>query len=564
MLHELRIENLALIDKLQLNFSDRKSGLIVFTGETGAGKSIILQAIHLLTGGRGATDWIRTESEQAIIEAYFDFQDSHREIKMLLDEHGLENNGGCIVRRLLTQNGKNRMYVNDRLVTSRIANDLTVNLLTIASQHDNQQLLVSRRHLDLLDSFGELWDYRDKFSELYNRWSQLKARLKRLREQNQEKEQRRDFLIYQLKEIEEAEIVPGEDEALLHQRDRLKSSGILAGLVDSCYNLLNSYICDRFVEIRKNMEQVVALDSDTKNLAERIATIRFELEDIETELLQYRDSIPMDQSMLEEMNSRIALLKQLQRKYGTTLEEVLSYAENIRNELAAFEDTEQEITFLEKEIQDLSEIVVKQADGLSELRSEAALRMEDLMEKELVSLNFHQAVFKVNLKRRSPGEHDGLMSTGREEVEFLFSANPGEDVRPLAKIASGGELSRLMLALKCLLARRDRVDTVIFDEIDAGVGGKAAEAVGIKIRELATHHQVICITHLPQIASSADEHFYVSKLVKDGRTHTEISYLNPEERVLEIARMLAGSSLSKETIAFARDLIDRTVKKSNR
>lgn len=563
MLLELRIENMALIDSLQLDFAGRGSGLAVFTGETGAGKSIILQAIHLLAGGRGASSCIRGDCNRAVVEAFFAVGENQPEVLGLLREHGIEYNGGCIVRRVFTRNGRSRFYVNDRLVTSRLAGALTENLVNIASQHDHQQLLVARRHLDFLDSFGELWEQRLEFGRIYGRWQDLLSKLHELRQQEQDKEQRRDFLGYQLREIREAEISPGEDTELVHERDRLKSSATLADLAGRSHELIYTKVLEHLPLIRKNMEQVAALDGSASELAERIGSACFEVEDLELALREYRDAIPRDSSRLEDINERLGVLKQLQRKYGQSLEEVAAFADRAEQELASLDSVERELVLVAGEIEKLSTTALAKAAELSRARRRAAKKLSTAMRQELASLSFPQAVFEVVVSD-SPGKGmEALHPTGRELVEFFFSANPGEPAQPLVKVASGGELSRLMLAMKCLLARRDQVDTVIFDEVDAGIGGKAAEAVARKIGELSGHHQVLCITHLPQIAARAAEHFMVAKNVHDGRTLTAITSLDAEERVMELARMLGGDSLTRQTLAYARELLELNSNHSN-
>ncbi len=557
MLQELRVENLALINKLQLDFANKDSGLIVFTGETGAGKSIILQAIHLLTGGRGVTSWIRSDCDQAIIEAYFNLKNEHKDVKEMLQSQGLEDNNNCIIRRILNKNGRSRVYVNDRMVTTKFAGELAENLVSVASQHDHQQLLNARRHLDLLDTFADLQENRQHFSTHFHSWQDKFNQLQVLKDKEQEKEQRRDFLNFQLSEIREANISSGEDLALIIERDRLKSSGILASLAGKSCKLLQTKTLDTLRQVHKNMEKIASLDKEAEDLSLRVSSLNYELEDIESLLREYCNSIPMNQSRLEEMNFRIAQLKQLQRKYGPDLDDVLDYLNKGELELHSLDNMDKEIVVLEKEVQTLETTILSEAEKLSKNRKKAAASLCKAMQQELSSLSFPQAVFEVSIEKNEKKGIQGVMSTGCDVVEFLFSANPGEPAKQLAKIASGGELSRLMLALKCLLAKKDKVDTVIFDEIDAGIGGKAAEAVADKIDELAKHHQVFCITHLPQIAACATEHFYVSKKVEQGRTHTHIINLDKKGQIQEIARMLGGDAKTDQTIAFAEDLIKR-------
>lgn len=363
------------------------------------------------------------------------------------------------------------------------------------------------------------------------------------------------MLTFALDEIEAAAPVPGEDEALLEERTLLKSSGTLVELTGRCLELLQSNMLEHLTEIRKDMEHAASLDKGLQNLSERIGSACYEVADLELCLRDYLESIPRDQDRLEEINERLALLKGLQRKYGSTLEEVVAHGRKAREELAALDSLEQEIADVSRELSALEKEVNAGAESLSLARRGAADQLQAAMQQELASLSFPQAVFAVSIKSPSGPDSDTIQASGWDQVEFLFSANPGEPAKPLARIASGGELSRLMLAMKCLLARRDQVETVIFDEVDAGIGGKAAEAVARKIVELSAHHQVICITHLPQIAAWADAHFMVSKSVVGGRTVSAITALVPEERVLELARMLGGTSRTPQTIAFARELV---------
>ncbi len=557
MLQVLRVSNLALIDSLEVDLTGLGAGLVVFTGETGAGKSIILQALHLLTGGRGSSTWIRGNCDQAEIEALFSVGEEQEEARAILRDQGLEEGGVCILRRVLSRKGRSRIYVNDRLVTARLAAGLTENLVSIASQHDHQQLLHVRHHLDVLDTFGELWEQRREFGALFRRWQRLSSTLRELQEKEADKEQRRDFLQYQLLEIREAGISPGEDEELIRERDLLKSSTTLVELARTSHRLLQSQVTEHLAEIRKNMEQAAALDPGVRQLAERISSSCFEIEDLELGLRAYLETIPMDPGRLEEVSTRLAQLRQLQRKYGPTLEEVIAFADRADGELASLDSLEEEISRLELELEEVSTEALLKAMDLSTQRREVAARLAAAMERELGSLGFDGAVFEVAINEPEGMGLDGVQASGRDRVEFLFSANPGEPVRPLVKVVSGGELSRLMLAMKCLLARRDRVDTVIFDEVDAGIGGQAAESVAAKISELAGHHQVLCITHLPQIAAHADVHFLVEKSVADGRTRTSIRRLDREERIRELARMLGGDAPSRQTLSYARELVEK-------
>ncbi|WP_417911234.1 DNA repair protein RecN [Candidatus Electronema sp. PJ] len=550
MLLELRINDLALISTLELDFSLAPAGLIVFTGETGAGKSIILQAVHLLTGGRASASLVRSGCTQATIEASFDIS-RQPEIANLLREHGLDSGDECILRRIVTDKGRSRFFVNDRLATARLTAALGENLVNIAGQHDQQQLLRSSSHIDFLDGYAELLAKREQYSQIFAQRQKLLHRLRQMREQEQGKEQQRDFLKFQLKEIRQAGPQPGEDEQLIKERDLLKSSTVLVELVGKSHYLLQEKMREQLTVIRKNMEQAAALDPQLKELTERISSASFEIEDLEGCLEAYLEAMPKDQGRMDEIAARLALLRQLQRKYGATLEEVLAFADKIAKELNALDHLEQAIADVEKELASVEKELRQRAAELSTERTQTGAKLSQAMQKELVSLSFKQTLFEVSVQV----DETVLSATGWDKVEFLFSANPGEPLKPLTEVVSGGELSRLMLAMKCLFARQDKVETVILDEIDAGIGGEAASAVARKIDELAGHHQVFCITHLPQIAAYGDAHFFVEKAVEDSRTRTAIRSLSLPERIAELARMLGGDKPSEQTVALAREML---------
>ncbi|WP_339138299.1 MAG: DNA repair protein RecN [Candidatus Electrothrix sp. GW3-4] len=558
MLQELRVNNLALINRLDLDFSETGTGLIAFTGETGAGKSIILQAVHLLTGGRASASWVRNDCDQAVTEAQFGIS-GREDILSLLQEHGLENGDDeedCILRRIVSSKGRSRIFINDRLATTKLVHALAESLVNIASQHDQQLLLKSNSHIDFLDSYGELWQQREQYRQVYSRWQKIARQLRELQEQEQDKEQRRDFLRFQLKEIRETAPLPDEDEQLIKERDLLKSSTILVELIGKSHYQLQDQVTPLLTELRKNMEHAAALDPALKELAQQSSSLSFEVEALEGNLHSYLDGIPKNQGRVDQISSRLAQLRQLQRKYGTTLEEVIAFAGQVEQELHSLDHLDEQIAALEKELETIGSELHKKAEVLSLDRLRVGEQLTAAMQAELSSLSFQQALFEVSVKSSDPGDASTLSATGGDTVSFLFSANPGEPPKPLTEVVSGGELSRLMLAMKCLLARRDKVDTVIFDEIDAGIGGEAAEAVARKIDELASHHQVFCITHLPQIAAYADAHFLVEKQVDANRTFTTIRPLSHDERVNELARMLGGDNPSEQTLIFAKELVE--------
>ncbi len=557
MLQELHIQNLALAESLHLDLSSHGAGLIAFTGETGAGKSIILQAIGLLAGGRSASSWIRGGCEQASIEAVFSVRPEQEAVRALLDEHALENGDTCLVRRVVSREGRSRIYVNDQSVTAKLVADLAAALFNIASQHDQQQLLNTRSHLDYLDAYGELWPLRREFGLLFSRWQRAAAELRRLEEQERDKEQRRDFLRFQLDEIRKVQPRAGEDEELQKERERLKAADTLIRLAAGGRSLLDDTVLPALAELKKRMGQLAGLDGDIQPLAERMHSAGFEMEDMAETLRHYGERLVADPARLDAIAERLGDLKSLQRKYGPGLDDVIAFAGRAEEELAHLDKLEEQITRAARAEQAAAEEVLAKGAELTAARREKAARLVAAMERELASLSFPQAAFQVHFREEEGKNIEAGHASGRDNVEFLFSANPGEAPKALARIASGGELSRLMLAMKCLLARRDQVDTVIFDEIDSGISGQAAEAVAAKIRELAGHHQVFCITHLPQIAACASLHFKVEKQVSGGRTRTLMSPLDPGQRIEELARMLSGDHPTPQTRAFAAELIAR-------
>ncbi|MFA6284675.1 MAG: DNA repair protein RecN [Desulfurivibrionaceae bacterium] len=554
MLKELIITNLALIEKLHVSFAE---GLTVLTGETGAGKSIILQAIHLLGGGKAAATWIRSGAETATVEALFELNPQHGIIQEKLAEMGFEPEAELVVKRVVSLKGSSRYFMNGSLATAKAVGEVMENLLSVASQHDHQQLLQPRSHLDCIDAVGGLWPQRLVVSQCYDKWTAARESYQALVAREKDKEQRRDFLTFQAREIEEAALSPGEDADLVLERDRLRASDDLIGLGKKSWHLLAEAVNTPLSVARKNLMQMAAFDPSLAGLAEEVAGNCFQLEDHVQAIRNYVETLASDPARLDAVTARLDLLQRLKRKYGGELDAVIAFGREAKQELAEIEALDERVAALEKEMRQSEAALIEAAALLSKARQVAAQELATKIRASLASLCFEQAVFEICFKGEQGAELGSISRLGWDRPEFMFSANQGEEVKPLAKVASGGELSRLMLALKTLLAQKDEVDTVIFDEIDAGISGKAAEAVARKIRELAGHHQVFCITHLPQIASLADEHFLVQKSVADARTKTSIIPLSPEKREHELARMLDGDSVSEQTLAYVRTLMER-------
>lgn len=555
MLCELRVKNLALIESLELGFDQGEAaGLVVMTGETGAGKSIMLRAIHLLAGGRASADWIRSGADSCEVEALFEINPRHQLLLQKLEEGGFGSESSLVIKRIMISSGRSRFYVNGSLATGKTVSELTTELLSVASQHDHQQLLQPGLHLDYLDTLGDIWEDRQIVGKIHKNWQEKKTELSELRQQEQEKEQKQDFLRFQLGEIREAALQPGEDVLLIAEKKKLKNAQALISLSQATHRLLSHDLMDNLTTLRQNLAQLAAIDPGIVKLSEEISGYTFLAEDYVNELKEYRDSLESDPYRQEQVVERLDLIQQLKRKYGVSVESILDFAEQGEIELQHLDNMDKEIAALEKELTALEQDMCNRAKLLSEKRKMTAATLETAMTGELSSLAFNHASFQMVWKdvEQLP---ETMRPSGWERGEFFFSANPGEPARPLAKIASGGELSRLMLAMKCLLARKDMVETVIFDEVDAGIGGEAAEAVARKIQELSAHHQVFCITHLPQIAARGTLHFRVSKTVGDGRTQSAVIRLSPESRVTELVRMLAGDSATEQTQAWAEELL---------
>ena len=555
MLCELRVKNLALIESLELSFEEGEGfGLAVMTGETGAGKSIMLRAIQLLFGGRAASDWIRTGAESCEVEAMFELRRDHRPLLEKLGESGFGNDRVVVLKRVFTAAGRSRFFVNGSLATAAGVAQLAGDLLSVAGQHDHQQLLQPSLHLDIVDTYGDLWPQRQEFARLYGSWQEKKALLADLRRREQEKDQKQDFLKFQAAEIAGAAIEPGEDLLLAEEKKRLKNAQALIKLSQESLRLLGGELLDGLRQLRQNMVALAGLDPGATKMAEEIGGYTFLAEDLIGLLRAYRDGLEEDPYRLEQVSERLDQLRQLQRKYGETLEEVVAFGKRCQEELQRLETLDKTIATVASELKTLEQELLIRARELSQKRRQTASDMEQAMVGELASLAFDRARFLVGW-REFAESCESLRASGWDRGEFFFSPNPGEEPKPLAKIASGGELSRLLLAMKCLLAQKDMVETVIFDEVDAGIGGQAAEAVARKIQQLAGHHQVLCITHLPQIAARGTLHFRVAKQVVEGRTQSAVVRLSPEERVGELSRMLAGDAVTAQTAAFAEELL---------
>ncbi len=563
MLKELNIKNFAIIDQLRVEFAP---GLNVFTGETGAGKSIVVDALNLALGERASADLIRSGCQEAVVEAAFELN-SHgsSEIASLLSEQGISANPGedLIVRRVLASSGKNKVYINGSLANLATLAVLGVVLADIHGQHEHQSLLSLEHQMDMLDTFGGIGGLRDALAHEYRRLRELRSELGGLEAGEREKAQREDMLRYQKNEIETARLKPGEDEALGKEQKLLANSEKLSGLSRAVDEALYSSEGAALSDLKRavtGMREIVAIDSRLSAALELCEAGRVQIEEAAREVSAYAEGVEFDPKRLEETGDRLDLIQRLKKKYGSTIEDILEFADKAAAELERIERSGEEIERLKREIAGLRRELTKRTQELTKKRTIAAQDLEKKVVAELGHLGMKKTTFSVKITQE-PGDDtlDGLKigPRGADRVEFLISPNPGEEPRPLAKIASGGELSRIMLALKTILIEGDRIPTLVFDEVDAGIGGAVAEEVGRRLRRIAEKRQVFCITHLPQIASMAAHHYGVAKSVKKERTSTEVTLLGRKERVDEVARMLGGKTITEATIQHAEEMIER-------
>ena len=554
MLCELNIRNFVIIDRLSLSFT---AGLNVLTGETGAGKSIIIDAIDLLLGGKARTDLIRTGEEEAVVEALFDLTTAIN-LRLALADAGFDNGDELLVRRVLSLSGKNRIYVNGALATAAQLQAWLTQIVAIYGQHEQFTLARAETHGQLLDSYAGILTELASYRHLYEQIRKLRDELVRLDRAEQERQQRLDLLDYQQKEIAGAELQPGEDAQLLAERTLQQHAEKLAGIAGGGYDELyakEGAICETLARLTSQLQEGAAIDPHLAPLAEAVQGAFYALEDSATLLRTYAEQIAFDAARMEEIEARLDLLHRLKRKYGPTIEAILDHYAAISREFSELVNLEATRGVLEKQLQKDEVALLQLGAALTKARTAAASCLQQGVEGELRDLAMPKARFSVALTPLPlPGPY------GCEKIEFLLQANPGEVARPLAKVASGGELSRLMLAIQRTAPAGAEVATLIFDEVDAGIGGAAATAVGEKLRAVATGRQVLCITHLPQVAAFAHHHFQVGKEeTADARTITTVRLLAAEEQVNEIARMLGGAKITESTTAHARELIRHSI-----
>ncbi len=555
MIRLLRIRNFAIIDQCELEFND---GFNAITGETGAGKSIILDAIGLILGNRSNTDVIRTGSDEAIVEAVFDIG-SNQTIHQKLVHFGINQDKNesdfaeLLVKRVIHRNGKNKIFINGELVTLSQLSELCSALVELCSQHEHQSLSKPSYHLDLVDKYGGLLEKRSEISELYSAIKSLQNELQMLDRKTENGLSEIDFLKFQQQEISDFAPKENEEEELLAERRKLMNATHLTESVSAALSCLdgseNVDVATLITKAIQKLTKASEMDSSLTVYLESLEKALVEVKESALSLSSYIQDCENDPARLEEVEVRLNAWSNMKRKYGAGYSEIVASLERIEKEIYNYEHKQERIDSLNEQIKNLTKEFQSKAKDLSKKRKNIAKTLVKTLEAELAELSMNGAKFIADFKEIEMS-HDGI-----DKLEFLFSANSGEDAKPMAKIASGGELSRVLLALRRTIADRGGISVYLFDEIDAGIGGQTASVVGRKLKSVSQHNQVICITHLAQVAAFADHHFTVSKSVEGGRTVSHIDELTQTQRVDEIARMLGGLKISEKTRAHAKEII---------
>ncbi|SDH51529.1 DNA replication and repair protein RecN [Alteribacillus persepolensis] len=563
MLEELSIKNFAIIDELSVSFGE---GLTVLTGETGAGKSIIMDAISLLIGGRSSVEYVRHGENRAEIEGLFRISPYHPS-KDKLEEAGIEVEEGMVVlRRDITAKGKSVCRINGKLVTLAILREAGQSLVDIHGQHEHHELMQPEKHITMLDRFSgrKLQEALDDYKKHYDRFTRLLSELKKWKEIDQEAANRLDFIAFQLQEIEEAQLIPGEDEELEKERHILANSEKLYKQLHSTYEGIygEGKALDWASHAMNDMEEAARIDENVENISENIHSAYYMLEEAAFSLRSYIDTLSFHPERLNEIEARLAEIKKLKRKYGSTVNEILEYAAAMEEEKDTLENKDQKIQQWQKELESLALDLLAEAETLTDLRRQAADVLSEKVKKELQALYMEKARMQVEMKDVQTGQPFTFADQkryfnqrGKDKVEFLLATNAGEPLKPLAKVASGGEISRIMLALKAILSDYQHVTTFIFDEVDTGVSGRVAQAIAQKIYEVSIDSQVLCISHLPQVAAMADHHLYIEKAEKNNRVMTTVHPINGKEKTDEIARMMSGVTITELTRENAHELL---------
>lgn len=550
MLLELHIRDFALIDDLRFEMG---CGFGVLTGETGAGKSIIVDALGMALGERIGSDVIRTGAEKCLVEAVFDVTDCSAAVKAAVESGFEVEDNMLIISREIARNGRSQARVNGHAATASVLRDITTLLIDVHGQHEHQSLLQVPLHVEMLDAWigDKAAELRGQSADLHNQLQSLCRERERLQTDERERARLLDLYKFQLEEIESARLDNGEEESLAAEKNRLANAEKLYASASEIHDALTGAegcAVDRLSEAARIADRIEALDPSMSTLTESLTTALIGAQEAASSIRDYIEQVEANPARLEQVEERLELIRLLKRKYGDSIDDILHYAEETKAKLYNITNADERSSELTADIGKLENELTTVCGDLTAVRKKTSAEFSKRVERELADLAMETTRFEVSIECADPGP------TGADSIEFLISPNPGEPTKPLAKIASGGEMSRIMLALKTVMAHSE-VSTLVFDEIDTGIGGRTAQVLGDKLASLASKCQVMCVTHLPQIASKANTHFSVSKIVKDGRTHVKLSALNIEERVSELARMLGADETSDTATQHAREML---------
>jgi len=562
---------MALIKELNIEFEE---GLNVLTGETGAGKSIIIEAINLILGGFAAPELMRDGEDSLIIEALFLLSPQEKELINNLNSNIeiVDEQGALLIGREVNNKGRNKCLINQRLINLSTLQEIGTFLVDLHGQHNHQSILDPTKHIELIDNLGgdKIMKDRKELLDHYRRWREKSKMLFKLLKDKEENTKKIDFLKFQLEEIDKTALVKDEDKALEDEEMILKNAEKIINTMEKVNFILNeggmeqSSVRDSLKEVSIDFGEIASLDRRIEKIRENLKVVDYQFEDIVNEIVKYKDEINLDSQRLKEVESRLNLINNLKSKYGSTIEEILEYRQKIYQELEAIDYSEDKLEKLKEEINVLEDIISTISRRLNIYRRKIAEDLEKLVVRELEDLNMKRCQFEVSINTYEDDngiEIDGkkykIGPKGMDDVEFMISPNVGEKLRSLARIVSGGEVSRIMLALKSILSEVDQVPTLIFDEIDSGVGARLGEVIAQKLKALSKKRQVVCVTHLPQIACRAEKHFYIEKYILNNQTNIRLKEMEGEERIKEIARMLDGNQMSEITIQHAQKMLER-------
>ncbi|MBO0429673.1 DNA repair protein RecN [Vagococcus fluvialis] len=553
MIQELSVQDFAIISSLNLEF---KEGMTVLTGETGAGKSIIIDAMGLLVGGRGSSDFIRDGMDRCRIEGSFYIE--NKEVMLdYLEEKGIEMPDDLlIIQREIHRNGRNNCRINGQLVNTKILREVGQRLVDIHGQNEHQELMNPTHHLSMLDNFAanDMLPLISEYQIHFKKHQELSTKIKKFYENEKEYVQRMDMLHFQHDEIAEANLVDGEEEQLSEERKKMLSFQQITDALKNTYHYIDSeesQTLDLVAQAMNEMSHIEHLDSSYKETHELVQTAYYSLQEALGNITSLMDTLELDEERLNEVDNRLDTIRQLKRKYGETVTDIIAYFNTISEELAINETSTMDIKELEASFEKEEKRLATLSEKLTEKRRKIALDLEKNILKELKSLYMENTQFKVVFDTT-----DSYQLTGKDKVEFFISANVGEELKPLTKVVSGGELSRVMLAIKTIFSKSQGITSIVFDEVDTGVSGRVAQAIAEKIHEIGKNSQVLCITHLPQVAAISDTHYYIQKEIKNNRTETSVRELSENQRINEIARMLSGAEVTPLTLEHAKELLD--------